>query len=214
MKNRTSHIMKQTKTYQISNQNPSKRADYLYENQDELDMLITKLRSEIFEKQQNGKDYNALEGKFLQLKNDISIISKEKIRLQNELVQNINKGKEVIASMQTENENLKQELNEKNLANKKIYEENNNIYQALESKTLENKNLHGKICEQEEIIQGLDLDKKNLENAIYSLDNIIHKQENDIQTLKNQINILNKESGELNSELNQQNLTNSKIKRV
>ena len=211
MKNRTSHIIKQSKTYQIQNKSQPKRVDYLYENQDDLDMLITKLRSEIFEKQQNGKDYNALEGKFLQLKNDISIISKEKLRLQNELAQSINKGKEVISTMQTENENLKQELNEKNLANKKLYEENNNIYQALEAKTLENKDLHGKICDQEEMIQGLDLDKKNLENAIYSLDNVIHKQENDIQTLKNQLNLLNKESGDLNSEIDQQNLTNNKI---
>ena len=211
MKNRTSHIVKQTKTYQIQNKAQPKRVEYIYDKQDDLDMLITRLRSEIFEKQQNGKDYNALEGKFLQLKNDISIISKEKLRLQNELAQSINKGKEVISTMQMENENLKQELNEKNLANKKLYEENNNIYQALESKTLENKNLHGKICDQEEMIQGLDLDKKNLENAIYSLDNVIHKQENDIQTLRNQLNLLNKESGDLNSELDQQNLTNNKI---
>ena len=99
MKNRTSHIIKQTKTYQIQNKVQPKRVEYIYDKQDDLDMLITKLRSEIFEKQQNGKDYNALEGKFLQLKNDISIISKEKLRLQNELAQSINKGKEVISTM-------------------------------------------------------------------------------------------------------------------
>ena len=183
------NISNKSKTYQISKQNPSKRPEFIYENQDDTDMLITKLKSDIFEKQQNAKDYNSLENKFIQLKNDIAIINKEKMRLSNELNQSMNEGKEIIASMQVDNENLKQELNEKNLANKKLYEENNNIYQALEAKTLENKNLHGRICEQEDIIQGLDLDKKNLENAIFSLDNLIQKQENDINNLKNQINL-------------------------
>ena len=174
MKNRApNRVMNKPQMNKISNQNEMKRNDLIYENQDDLDMLITKLKSEIFEKQQNGKDYNALEGRFLQLKNDISLISKEKIRLQNELAQSVNEGKDIISSMQTENENLMQELNEKNLDNKKLYEENNNIYQALEAKTLENKNLHGKICEQEDIIQGLDVDKKNLENAIFSI-KLIH----------------------------------------
>ena len=144
MKNRNqTKIVKKPATYQITNQSqPKRNNDFLYENQDDLDMMITKLKSEIFEKQQNGKDYNALEGKFRQLKNEISLINKEKMRLQNELAQSINEGNEVISSMQTENENLKQELNNKNLENKKLYEENNNIYQALESKTLQNKDLH------------------------------------------------------------------------
>ena len=161
MKNRNpSKIINKPTTYQISNQNASKRNEFLYENQEDLDTLLTKLKSEIFERQQNSKDYNALEGKFRQLKNDIAFIGKEKLRLQNELAKSVNEGNEIISSMQTENENLKQELNEKNSENKKLYEENNNIYQALEAKTLENKNLHGRICEQEDIMQGLDIEKK------------------------------------------------------
>jgi hypothetical protein len=113
MKNRNqTKIVKKPATYQITNQSqPKRNNDFLYENQDDLDMMITKLKSELFEKQQNGKDYNALEGKFRQLKNEISLISKEKLRLQNELAQSINEGNEVISSMQTENENLKEELN-------------------------------------------------------------------------------------------------------
>ena len=121
MKARTPvRIPNKSQTYQISNQNPSKRVDYIYESQDEYDMLITKLKSEIFERQQNGKDYNALEGKFRQLKNEISLIGKEKLRLQNELSQSVKEGNEIISTMQTENENLNQELNDKNLAKKKI----------------------------------------------------------------------------------------------
>ena len=139
MKNRTSHIIKQSKTYQIQNKSQPKRVDYLYENQDDLDMLITKLRSEIFEKQQNGKDYNALEGKFLQLKNDISIISKEKLRLQNELAQSINKGKEVISTMQTENENLKQK--KKNLK-KKNQKKMTKIKKNQKKKNLKKRKIH------------------------------------------------------------------------
>ena len=95
------------------------------------------------------------------------------MRLQNESAQSVNERKDVISSMQTENENLMQELNEKNLENKKLYEENNNIYQALEAKTLQNKDLHGKICEQEDIIQGLDLLFKSTGHSAISFANKI-----------------------------------------
>ena len=47
--------------------------------------------------------------------------------------------------------------------------------------------------------------------VIYSLDNLIQKQEKDIMNLKNQISVLNKEMGNINSNLNKKNLTNEKI---
>ena len=36
------NISNKSKTYQISKQNPSKRPEFIYENQDDTDMLITK----------------------------------------------------------------------------------------------------------------------------------------------------------------------------
>ena len=62
----------QSVSYQISNQNCP------YEAQDDLDSMITNLKTEVFEKQQSAKDYCALEAKLRQLQNDIQLISDQK----------------------------------------------------------------------------------------------------------------------------------------
>ena len=73
-------------TYQIIN--PACCID----GQDELDLMITNLKAEIFERQQNAKDYCALENKFRQLKNDIQLLSEKKLQLEQELAQSKNMG--------------------------------------------------------------------------------------------------------------------------
>ena len=150
-------------TYQISNPNCR------YEIQDELDSMITNLKAEIFEKQQNAKDYCALEAKFHQLKNDIQLLSDQKICLEQEISKSNNNGNALISNLRAENENLMSELNEKNSLNKKLYADNNNLYQALEGKTCENQKLEDKICQQEELLEKLNQEKCNLENTIFTL---------------------------------------------
>ena len=70
----------QSLTYQLSTNKNCK-----FDNLNDLDLMIANLKSDIFEKQQNEKDYCALESKFNQLQNDIKFISDQKIYLQNEL---------------------------------------------------------------------------------------------------------------------------------
>ena len=124
----------------------NEKSDKIFgEIRDELDLLITNLKSDIFDKQQNRKDYNTLLNKYNQLQEEISFISSEKQILQKELNKKMHQDKEIINEIKSENENLNQELNKKNIMNKKIYAENNTIYQTLESKSLENKNLNNKI---------------------------------------------------------------------
>ena len=78
--------------------------------------------------------------------------------------------------------NLKNQLNEKNVLNKKLYGENNNLFQALEGKTCDNQNLQDQLCHQETIISRLNSDKYNLQNTINNLNNTITIQPAPIQT--------------------------------
>ena len=67
-----------------------------YENNgNEFNTILTKLKAEVFGKEQSRKDYNALENRYQQLKNEISIISSDKNRIENELSKKINKGEKL-----------------------------------------------------------------------------------------------------------------------
>ena len=156
-------------TYKVSDQN-------LYENKgNEFNTILTKLKAEVFGKEQSRKDYNALENRYQQLKNEISIISSDKNRIENELSKKINKGEKLIKKIKIENETLNNEINKKNLENKKLFDDNNNLYQALESNTIKNKKFHSKICEQKSKINSINKDIKNLENSLHSL-NCLNKK--------------------------------------
>ena len=192
-------------TYQFTNPN------CCYDVQDELDLMITNLKTEIFEKQQNCKDYCALENKFRQLQNDIRCLSEQKILLEQELAKSGNNGNILISKNKSENENFLNELNEKNSLNKKLYGDNNNLYQCLEGTTCENKNLQQKICCQENIIDKLNQEKCDLKNTIFSLNHLLEKQNNDIQNLKNQIAFTKKESCDLDNALRNKNSQNMQV---
>ena len=86
-------------TYERSNPNCR------YEVQDELDSIITNLKAEVFDKQQNAKDYCALEAKFRQLQNEIQLLSDQKICLEQEIAKTSNDGNSLISNMRAENEN-------------------------------------------------------------------------------------------------------------
>ena len=99
-------------------------------DQDEMDLLVTKLEIDIFEKEQSAKDYNILENKYNKIKKEIDFILNEKKRLKNDFYKSINEGKILINKIKYENDNLKEHLNNKNEKNKKLYENNNNLYQS------------------------------------------------------------------------------------
>ena len=158
----------QSLTYQLSTNKNCK-----FDNLNDLDLMIANLKSDIFEKQQNEKDYCALESKFNQLQNDIKFISDQKIYLQNELEKLKNDSNKLISKMKNDNENLMNDLNERIVLNKKMFSENNNLYQNLESQVCENQNLNEKICQQEDTIQQINHDKANIENDILSLNHLV-----------------------------------------
>ena len=180
-------------------------------NQEQLDLLISNLKSELFEKEQNRKDYNILENNYNKLKEEILYISNEKQKIKNKYSKSINEDNNIINKYQTENENINEELNKKNLLNKKLYEENNEMYQILESKAFEKKKYIDKIKEQKIKIKKLKAEKNNFENLICELNIIQKKQEKDIDNLKEGINLLNKNINNYNSNFTLKNEKNEKI---
>ena len=181
------------------------------ENIGELDCIIANLKSELFEKQQNIKDYCSLESKFIQLQNDFKMLSDQKNTLECELCRANEEGNKLICNLRLENENLKNSLNDKNCQNKKLYGDNNNLFQVLEGKTNANQNLQDQMCHQENILQRLNQDKISLQNTINCLNQLRDKHMKDIQDLNIQINLLNKDTNVMDSTLTNKSRQNMQI---
>ena len=181
------------------------------ENLCELDCIIANLKSELFAKQQNAKDYCSLEAKYLQLQNDLKLLAEQKNCLECELCQANDEGNKLICNLRAENCNLKNELNEKNCMNKKLYGDNNNLFQVLEGKTNDNQNLQDQMCHQENILQRLNQDKISLQNTVQCLNQLRDKHMKDIQDLNVQISLLSKNSNDLDNTLRSKNCQNLQI---
>ena len=122
--------------------------------------IIAQLKSQIFDLEQNEKNYEALLSKYKTLSNDTSILNEEKIRLEYELKQKTETSNKIICDLQTENENLQNALNEKLATNKTLYNDNNNLFASLEQKNCENEKLRNALQERDDIIDKLSDEKK------------------------------------------------------
>ena len=181
------------------------------ENLCDMDCLITNLKSELFEKMQNAKDYCSLEAKVLQLQKEINALNDEKRLLECKIIQSGKEGDQMICELKNKNENLKNALNEKNVVNKQLYGENNNLFQALEAKTCDNQNLQDQMCHQENILSRLNADKFSLQSTINNLNQVRDKHMKDIQNLSTEINILNKSSNDNDFSLRNKHSQNLQI---
>ena len=177
----------------------------------EMDCLIANLKSELFAKRQNAKDYCALEAKVIQLQKDINSLNDEKKLLECKICETEKEGDKMIYELKNKNENLRNELDEKNCLNKKLYSENNNLFQILEGKTCDNENLQEQICHQENILSRLNNDKLNLSNDINNLNQVRDKHIKDIHNLNCEIDSLNKDSNVLDISLKNKQSQNEQI---
>ena len=118
----------------LNNSNQLNNSSFDLNDRDNKDNLINKLKSQVFDLEQNAKDYNILQAKCKQLANETSILEEEKIRLEYELKQKTQNSNKIISELQTEKENLQNTLNEKLITNKTLFNDNNNLFQTLEEK--------------------------------------------------------------------------------
>ena len=66
----------------------------------EKDTLISQLKSQIFDLEQNEKNYNNLQIKYKSLSNENAILNEEKLRLEYELKQKTEASNKIIADLQ------------------------------------------------------------------------------------------------------------------
>ena len=156
------------------------------------DGLISQLKAQIFDLEQNEKNYQLLQNKYKNLSNDSSILNEEKLRLEYELKQKTETTNKIISDLQTENENLQNALNEKLATNKTLFNDNNNLYSSLEAKTAECEQLKNLLNERDNIIEKLTEEKRNNEKVINDLSMVKNKNETNIQKMDQDLQNLSK----------------------
>ena len=95
------------------------------------DTLINQLKTQIFDLEQNARDYISLQTKCKKLANEANVLNEEKNRLEFELKQKTQNSEKIINELQSEKENLQNALEEKLITNKTLYNDNNNLFSTL-----------------------------------------------------------------------------------
>lgn len=153
----------------------------------EKDIYLSQLKAEVFEKEQNERNYESLKAKLYQLQNELVKITKVKEQFEYDLCQTFEERNQLIADLRAKNENLLNELNEKIAMNKKLYNENNNLFRELEAKTAENQDLQDHMVEQKNVMDKFDTEKGMCEQKRVSLSQLNEKHMCDIQNLNDQV---------------------------
>lgn len=153
----------------------------------ERDIVISKLKAQLFEYEQNEKNYYQLQSKYRNLQNDLQLLSEEKLRLEYDVRQKTDNANISIGELKKDNENILNDLNEKIVMNKKLYNDNNNLFRTLESRAAENSSLKEQVEEQEELIGQLSNEKSSIEREITSLEQTKEKNNANIYEMSDEI---------------------------
>ena len=154
--------------------------------------MISQLKSQIFELEQNEKNFSSLHNKFRSLQSDYTLLSQEKLRLEYDLKQRTDSLNKQVAELRNENENLQVTLNDKLALNKKLYNDNNKFFLTLESKNAENEALREQIAEFEEFNAKLNDDKASMDKIINNLTQTKQAHENSLNKYHSEIERLTK----------------------
>lgn len=172
-------------------------------NAQEQENIISQLKSQVFDLQQNEKNYNALQLKYNALMNDSNIINEEKLRLEYELKQKIEASNKILSELQSDNENLQNELNAKQATNRILFNDNNQLFTNLESKTNEVEILKATLGEREAKIEKINEEKRQFQRDIASLTEIKGKNETSLQKLDNELVQLGKICDDQEAQMNE-----------
>ena len=221
-------------TYQIDLNNSTKNIPYNYEQRyneidmnnyssnkssKEKDMLISQLKSKIFELELHEKDYDVLNERFKQLKIDLAALNDSKHLLECEKEKREDEYNKIIGELQCENENLQIGFNDKLTKNKNCFSQNSILQKQLEIKDNEIYDLTQKLNELENQFCRNEDEKANLEKLLNGLNDIKNSQNykigqliEDNKTLKhiceeqdNEIKLGNQERQSLSQELDNKN---------
>ena len=199
--------------HEYDQSSPQKKDEEYLDNQsqDKLDLEINKLLCQLEEKMENIKDFSELESKLYQLENDIQSLSEEKLKIEYELRQADKGTDHLISDLQIENENLSEQIKEKNIEIEELYLKNNNLYSILDLQIKENQGVGEKLIAQNEVLKEINNDRKNLENNLNNLNILKNQDFSEIQNLEAQINFLTKDNFNNENEINKLDELNKKL---
>ena len=179
-----------SKTYQINNGNKSRyinNNNVTKNNNDnkeyninrmskDKDMIISQLKAKIFELELHQKDYDMLNERYVQLKNEFSALNDSKYQLECERNAQDEELNNRISELQNENENLQIGFNEKLSNNKNLFSQNNILGKQIELKDSEIFNLTSKLNELESQHNRNEGERINLEKVLNGLSDINNSQ--------------------------------------
>ena len=169
-------------TYELNNSCDSYKETFCKQD------TISQLKVQVFEKDQNKKNYRNLLSMFNNLQGELAKILEQKKHHEIALQQfEVDERNQAISELKIKNENLFNELNNKIILNKKLYSENNSLFRELEAKSIQNEDLQEQMNKQDILVKKINHDKEQLKSQIISLSQTKEKQEKDIQSLTVQI---------------------------
>lgn len=152
----------------------------------EKDLIISQLKSQVFELEQNEKNFNNLNLRVRSLQSEANILSEEKLRLEYELKQKTESTDKLILDLRHTIESLQLELSDKIQVNKKLYSDNTNFYKMLDAR---NNELNDLTDDRNRIID----ENSELRERLAQLESSQVHDKNNISSLKNQVEIVNRE---------------------
>ena len=158
--------------------------DYsLNKSSKEKGMLISQLKSKIFELELHEKDYDVLNERYKQLKLDYASLNENKNLLEREKDRREEEYNKIIGDLQCENENLQIGFNDKLSKNKNCFSQNSVLQKQLELKDNEICNLTQKLNELENQFCRNEDERANLEKILNGLNDIKNSQNYKIEQL-------------------------------
>ena len=149
----------------------------------EKDMLISQLKSKIFELELHQKDYDVLNERFKQLKIDFASLNDSKNLLELEKDKREEEYNRIIGDLQCENENLQIGFNDKLTKNKNCFSQNSILQKQLEIKDNEICDLTQKLNELQNQFCRNEDERANLEKILNGLNDIKNSQNYKIEQL-------------------------------
>ncbi len=175
----------------------------------EKDMIISNLKNKLFQLEESEKNYSDLMSKYRRLDSEYQLLQESKIRLEYELKQKTEQNNQIISQLRTQNENIYNEINDKDYTNKRLINDNNNIFKQIEDKKFEYGTLLNKVNGNETAINQLTIDKTEGEQKIETLKNTMNQNESNINNLTKELENLKQVTKDLNDNI--KNTTNDLI---
>ena len=149
----------------------------------EKDMLISQLKSKIFELELHQKDYDVLNERFKQLKIDFASLNDSKNLLELEKDKREEEYNRIIGDLQCENENLQIGFNDKLTKNKNCFSQNSILQKQIEIKDNEICDLTQKLNELQNQFCRNEDERANLKKILNGLNDIKNSQNYKIEQL-------------------------------